>query len=238
VNYENNAEWDEIKALAPGMTVWLPWLYVLPGNETFYPSGLGTTLFGYINDGREHKGKPIHSPRVPYTSKQTKNSFQNLKVLHFQYAVRGRLDSKHRWYQCLEKIKFPQRNNIDIYRQYHHIDLSVTDISKIDPDWLASLKSIGVDIKDIKDDGKHWWDKEICSLFDEYGVGTFKKQAIWDTDWRVNYEHYFPGKKSEHIKDPRSKLDKWVHKWLAASQANRFSITNKIIDKLLRIIKW
>ncbi len=238
VDFKDNPEWDELKSQEPGTTVWLPWLNVLPENKTYYGARGGLMLFGYIDDGRPHHGNPIHSPRVPSDMNENKIGFGGLKILHYQYAVKNRLLSKHRWYECLEKIKFPEKNNIDIYRQYHHIDLPIEDISPIENSWLSHYSANGIDVQSIQDDGKHWWDKEVCLLFEKHGVNKFRKQAIWYVDWKKIYQSYFPDSDSSKIYDPRSSFDKWVHKWLAASQEDRFSFPNKVVNKLLRIINW
>ena len=238
VNFHNNPDWEDLQRLDKGTTVWLPWLNVLPGNKTIYGSRSGGALFGYINDNEPHSGKTIHSGRLPSDLNENRVSYDSLKVLHFQYSVPARLYSKHRWYECFEKIKYPERNNIDIYRQYHHIDLPVEEIEEIDHKWLEKLQDNHINILDIKDDGKHWWDMHVCKLFDDYGVGYFKKQAIWYVNWNAIYQTYPDRKQNNYISDPRNFLDKWVHAWLAKSQPHPFKFMNKVINKLLRLFKW
>ncbi|PWS26403.1 glycosyltransferase [Pedobacter yonginense] len=237
VNYHNNPEWESLKAEEPGTTIWLPWLNVLPDFEHYYASTGGEMLFGYINDNREHKGNTIHSPRVPSDLTEKRVVFKNLKILHFQYAFKERLWSKHRWYECFEKLKHPLKNNIDLYRQYHHIDLPIKKIEKMNPLWLERMQENQIYITNIKDDGNYWWDKQVCLWFDDYGVKHFKKIAIWNVNWASIYYNTLH-RDATHIKDPRSWLDKLVHRWLATSQADRFAFHNKLINKLLRAINW
>lgn len=238
VNYKNNAEWSLLQSLEPGTIFLMPWLNVLPGNEKYYESRGGRMVFGYINDGRIHKGHEIHSPRIPQYDDQTRYPFNDLKVLHYQYSSRARLLSKHRWYECFEKIKFSTKNNIDIYRQYHHIDLPIPETNPIQNKWIEVYQENNIDLKAIKDDGQHWWDQEVCKLFNEYGVKHFKKIAIWDVNWKAIYQDYFPDKDPKAIYDPRNFLDKCVHNWLTGSQNNRFAFHHKLINKLLRIVNW
>jgi glycosyltransferase involved in cell wall biosynthesis len=237
-NYENNPEWKNLCSAEPGTTFWLPWLNVLPDIKTYFSSNGGNMLFGYINDGKEHKGNVIHSPRVPSDLNEERLFCNTLKVLHFQYAFRNRLLSKHRWYECLEKIKFPIKNNIDIYRQYHHIDLVTRNIEPIDKQWLVSMERNKINICDLKDNEQYWWDKEVCIFFDTYGVKKFQKIAIWYVDWNKIYKHHFSDKSDALIHDPRNIFDKWIHIWLSESQVNRFGFWNKVFNKLLRIINW
>lgn len=238
VNYENNSEWNQLCSANPSATFWLPWLNILPGMQTYYPSNGGEMLFGYINDGKVHKGNQIHSPRVPSDLNEERLFFSELKIIHFQYAFRNRLLSKHRWYECLEKIKFPNKNNIDIYRQYHHIDLPIKNKFNIDNKWFISMNSHDISLNEINDNGEYWWDKEVCTFFEKYGVEKFRKVSIWYVDWHKIYRSYFPESDTATIHDPRNIFDKWIQQWLKKSQGNRFEFWNKVVNKVLRIINW
>lgn len=237
VNFSNNPEWQKILNAQPGTPVWFPWLNVLPGNDTFYQAS-PASVFAFIDDGRDHKGVEMHSLRLPHDRDYPMLICKDIYLLHFQYAVRERMLSKHRWYESLEKIKYPSKSNIEIYRVYHHIDLPIKGIQPIVEEWLMAYTKTEIDIKNVKDDGLHWWDKEVCVMFDDYGVEKFKRQAIWYKNWKSIYASYFSGKDSSHIYDPRNLFDKWVHRWLKRSQSNRFSIHNRVIERILRMINW
>lgn len=235
-NFEDEPQWTELYTAKAGTGIFMPSLNVLPGMDTYYLMS-DKILYGYIDNGKPHKGKLIHSYRVPFNEGDDELVLDNTPLLHFQYASTQRLLSKHRWYECLERIKFPEKSSIDIYRLYHHIDLPKTNIKDVNKNWLRSYEKKGIDIKKITDDGMHWWDKEVCILFDTYRPEKFKKQAIWYVDWNKLYQQHFP-EKEVFIANPCSRLDTWVHRWLADSQANPFTVYNKVVNKFLRLINW
>jgi len=237
VNFYDNEDWKNIHSLEPGTAIFFPWLNVLPGNKTYFPSIVGKMLFGYIDDGKEHTGKEIHSPRVPFYDDSQSILISSVKVLHFQFAVKERQLSKHRWYECLEKIKFPEKNSIDLYRMYHHIDIPIPNEYEIPHSWFKHYQENGIDISAIKDDGLHWWDREVCLLLQQHGEMNFKKQYIWYKDWNAINKSYFPNT-NRRIKDPRSIVDKMTHYWLKKSQQNPSTILNRSVNKVLRFIKW
>lgn len=238
VNFENNDEWEAIHELTPGTAIYLPWLNVLPGNSTYFNSVGGRNVFAYIEDGREHIGSEMHSPRVPVYSHDETVFIDSIKVLHYQFSVRERQLAKHRWYECLEKVKYPQKDSINIYRMYHHIDLPHKQIHFIPDTWCELYAEKGIILKSIQDDGEHWWDKELCSLLIEQSAFKFRKQYIWYIDWNNIYNKYFSGQQVGRLKDPRSVFDKVIHAWLKASQPYPNLLINRIIAKLVRLSGW
>ena len=61
-------------------------------------------------------------------------------------------------------------------------------------------------------------------LIEKYGTDYFKKIDIWDLD-------FIPYKE---INDPRSILDRMVHKWLIGTIKQRRAVLTRVIDKLLK----
>lgn len=237
-NYHNNPDWDKLLALPAGTAVYLPWLNVLPGNKTYFNSVGGRNVFVYIEDGREHFGTEMHSPRVPVYSPEETVFIESIKVLHYQFSVRERQLSKHRWYECLERIKYPEKDAIDLYRVYHHIDILPREILEIPAAWYSNYAENGVHLLQISDDNNHWWDKEVCALLKEKGPSAFKKQFIWYIDWDAVDKKYNGSNAMGNIGDPRNLLDKAVHKWLKASQADFRSFPNRVIGKIFRTAGW
>ncbi|RWU08601.1 glycosyltransferase family 2 protein [Pedobacter chitinilyticus] len=226
IDWQESPEWQTIYTLAPGTTIWMDWVNLCPDYESIFYSRGGKALFGYVDDGTEHEGLQIHSYRVPFDNKKPQVRFSAIKNLHLQYAFTNRLKAKHRWYQCLERIKFPKKSRIDIYRQYHHIDLPINDKQPIKKYWLHNNNIFP---ETINGNQFPWWDDEILFFFERNGIEYFQKIAIWDREWL---------KLNPNISDPRTIFQKIVHLWLAKSQSNPFSIYNKIINKLLRYINW
>jgi hypothetical protein len=236
-NFNDNPEWEKVKALPAGTAIYFPWLNVLPGNDTYFDSVGKENVFAYIDDGREHFGSEMHSIRVPLYQDREHFHANSIKVLHYQFSVRERQLSKHRWYECLEKIKYPNKDTINLYRMYHHIDLPPKEIYPIPETWYKYYNELGISLLDIKDDGEHWWDKELYLLLVKHGAAHFKKQSIWYVDWSAVRDKYFSSGIAL-VQDPRSLFDKGVHTWLKSSQALPNSILNRVIAKSVRLTGW
>jgi hypothetical protein len=237
VNFNDNQEWEKVKTLPAGTAVYFPWLNVLPGNKTYFDSAGKENVFAYIDDGREHFGSEMHSIRVPLYPDIEHYHVSSIKVLHYQFSVRERQLSKHRWYECLEKIKYPDKDTINLYRMYHHIDVAPQNIYPIPESWYKYYENLGISLLSIKDDGEHWWDKELYLLLMKYGTAYFKKQPIWYVDWSTVGKKYYPAD-SNSVEDPRGLFDKGVHSWLKNSQNRPNSILNRIIAKSVRVAGW
>lgn len=237
VNFSDNQDWKSIQNLPLGTAIYFPWLNVLPGNTTYFDSAGKENIFAYVDDGREHFGSEMHSARVPLYPDKKPVHIDSIKVLHYQFSVRERQLSKHRWYECLERIKYPEKDSINLYRVYHHIDLQPQNVKEIPAQWYENYKKRGIDLLAIKDDGEHWWDKELYQLLIKHGPSYFKKQAIWYVDWSAVGRKYFPADNSQ-VTDPRSSFDKFIHSWLEDSQSNPGSIFNRIVAKFARVTGW
>ncbi|MDJ0647629.1 MAG: glycosyltransferase family 2 protein [Xenococcaceae cyanobacterium MO_188.B19] len=235
--FENISEWKTMIKAEPGTSFWFQWANILPGIEHYYVPNYHM-LFGYMDDGIEHSGNFIHSPRVPVKSRGKKFFFSHIKIMHYQYVDWNRMKSKHRWYQCIERINFPHRSSINIYRQYHHMDVPPIDIKTIPHSWFDTYEAKGIDMTSINIEKLYWWDKEILNFFDKYGVTNFRKEYIWDVDWNQVYKECYEENHNLHFKDPRNRLQKWIHHWLKKSQVNPYKISNKIINKTLRMLNW
>ncbi|HEY9692530.1 MAG TPA: glycosyltransferase family 2 protein [Oculatellaceae cyanobacterium] len=237
VGHTESKEWDTILQAPVGTSLWFQWANVLPNMEKYYAPNFHL-LFGYMDDGKEHQGNLIHSPRLPTDKLENRILFSQIKVLHYQYTDWERMKSKHRWYQCLERIKNPQRSAIDIYRQYHHMDVPVTDTNQMPSSWFGTYENAGIDMTSILREKNYWWDKEVLDFFDKYGIQTFAKEAIWDVDWNNQYQLCFQENPKIDLSDPRTRLEKWAHNWLQSTQVNPYTFKAKVINKWLKASGW
>jgi hypothetical protein len=154
-------------------------------------------------------------------------------IMHFQFTDWERMESKHRWYQCWEKINAPGSSSLRRYRGYHHMySIKKNDLHKIPAEWVDSYKSYGIDISKISRDSFYYWDKKVIEYIKQYGTEYFSKEAIWGVDWRAIAATYGAGN-TEAFKDPRNFFQKAVHLWLKKTQLNYLSIPVRIIDKIL-----
>jgi hypothetical protein len=234
-NILTSPEWQTILTSNPGTIFKFQWANLRPDMKNMWLASYFP--WGYMDDGCEHTcNDKIHSGRIPLRSGHDSITLNQIKVIHFQYTDWERMQSKHRWYQCFEAIQFPKKKAIDIFRMYHHMYAIPQDqIVPIPQEWINGYNQFGIDITSVCNKAINWFDEKIIEMIGQYGATKFKKLNIWDVDWEMKSKHL--GKiNSEIIKDPRSKLDKLIRKWLIRTQKMQTNFVIRVIDKLLKII--
>jgi hypothetical protein len=191
--------------------------------------------WGFVDDGSIHDGKDIHSTRLPISNNSKEIFLEEIKVMHFQYTDWERMKSKHRWYQCYERINNPHKSSIDIYRPYHHMyAIKKSEIKKIPDEWFDYYKQSGIDLEVINSQKYYYWEKLVLEFFDKYGTQFFKKEDIWSIDW-ITVAKEYGYKDANKYMDPRNFFLKIVHFWLRKTQYNNMNILVRAIDKILKV---
>ena len=129
---------------------------ISPNFENYW--SLNHQNYGYIDDGRTFQTGLIHVPRLFSPNEDRTNVYEctDLGVMHFQYVDWERMKSKHRWYQCYERIHFPEKSAVEIYRRYHHM-YNPNIHKKVFPNaWKENYAILGVDITDWKSERIFW----------------------------------------------------------------------------------
>lgn len=240
-------EWKTVLESDPGTVIQLQWINLLPDiRHCWIPKQ--PRAFGLVDNGSSlHKGKKIHSPRLPHPEISSTLTLKEIKVLHYQYTDWLRMQSKHRWYQMWERINDPNKSAISVYRQYHHMYATADqEFSIAQDEWFRRYVDSGIDMTSTYQPASYWWDAEAIALLEKYTPQHFRSLDIWSLPWVV-------GAANNHlIEDPRSGLERLVHFWLKKSQlafhANveedkkETSQTMKkitlIIDKILVFLGW
>lgn len=235
-NFHDSDEWKFIMHAPPGTVIRFKWVNLKPGFKKYWSPDVHFP-WGFMDDGSEHIGAVIHSTRIPMPLNSMKIDLDKIKVLHFQYVDWERMASKHRWYQCWEKLNRPKRSSLEIYQQYHHMyEVKYSDLLEVKKEWFDYYLLNSINFKEIKKEGIYWWDREVLGYFQRYGTRAFRKLDIWDTDWKRLADHFsFEGAKHD---DPRSFLDKHIQEWLKSGPYKTPTLFNRIILKLLRISHW
>ncbi len=226
-------EWDNMLMAKSGTIFRFQWANFLPDLQKmwygyYFP-------WGYMDDGAEHTSQnQIHSARIPLPNNHTVVDIQDFKVIHLQYTDWSRMASKHRYYQCMEVINYPDKSGVDIYRQYHHM-IAVKDNDKIEipKKWFHLYQELGIDFNKLSFSKEYWFDKAVLSFFDEFGIHKFSKVDIWNTDWRTKAK-YYNRKPFEKYKDPRNIIEKIIIWWLKKTQKKS---THKVYRHIDRAIK-
>jgi hypothetical protein len=193
--------------------------------------------WGYMDDGYHHSSTAkIHTGRIPLPPMNDTVILNQIKVIHLQFTYWERMQSKHRWYQTFEIINFPGKSALKIFRMYHHMfGLSKAEIIPIPDEWFSGYSSLGIDITSVHTKPMNYFDEQCLQMLEQYGVETFKKLNIWDLNWVEKAELY--GKTNfKFYVDPRSKWDKYIHKYLAKTQAAHRRLLVRLVDKLIMFL--
>lgn len=234
-NWSESPEWERASAAAPGTVLQFHWMNVAPGCERGWPSE-EPIPFGFVDDGSPHGGETIHSRRLPIPDGAPCETFEDLVVLHYQYADWERMRSKQRWYQCWERLRYPAKRPVTLYRQYHHMDAAVQTATPLRPDWVAAYERAGVDMRTFERAPYYRWDTELVALFAEHGVEPFRKLNVWDFDLATVAREV--GRTADTLIDPRSRLDKAIHGWLGRTQPRAYHPPIRAAQQVLRLWGW
>ncbi len=231
-------EWQKILTAKPGTILKFQWANFAPDLKTMW---LGYHFpWGYIDDGYEHtEAKVIHSGRIPLPENHDVIELNEIKVIHFQFADWEKMLSKHRYYQCLEKINFPLKSSLEIFRQYHHMFAIPQDkIIPIPNKWISDYNDHEIDILNINKEEFNWFEEQVVDFIDKYGASKFKKLRIWDVDWKEKAKN-FEKQNSYEYKDPRSILDKMIQRWMFFTQNKLNQKKYRRADRVIRqILKY
>lgn len=236
-NCKDSPEWEKIAAAAPGTVLRFRWVNVLPGfKEAWIPPEL--SAFGFVDDGSPHAGSLIHSPRVPNPPGAPTLDLQDIVVLHFQYVAWERMASKQRWYQAWEFTQRRAAGPLDIFRRYHHMHGSWAqeEIHPLRPEWLARYDRAGIDFRSLACEPVTWWDRELVQMLRTHGPRHFRRVAIWNQNWNDVARRL--GCAGVTLDDPRSALEKIIHRLLASTQHRRSAWSVRGLERLLRVTGW
>ena len=174
-NFADSQEWENMKAAEPGTVFSFRWPLIADTFLEYWYSATGYQSYAMMDDGSPHIGSKMHSVRIPMRENATVIPLEEIEVMHFQFTDWNRMLSKHRWYQCYERIQYPQKRETTIYRMYNHMyAVPKKDRRPIPKEWLDLYQNVGIDlIKSGKQD-RYWWDYEIDKMLQEYGTEYFR----------------------------------------------------------------
>jgi glycosyltransferase involved in cell wall biosynthesis len=246
-NFVRSPEWQSMLNAKPGTRFKFHWVTVV--NETasywVFPQRL---TFAFMDDGSDHRGQAMHSPRLPQSMTGQSVNLNEIKILHYAYVDLRRAESKMHWYQCLENLN-KLRRPIDTFR-FNHKDITISAkmIRPLPEHWLNAYKESGIDMTSIRLSDFYQWDQKVIELFKEHGADRFSKLAIWDVDWNHLHALIYGKPPEVPIQDPRTMLEKAVHAWLKRTQPyysqygpqpKAFQIFYfRVVNKLLKYLGW
>jgi hypothetical protein len=231
------AEWAAMLAAKPGTAFHFRSRNLRPGLHDCW-EGPGKGLWGFMDDGSPHSGAVLHSRRIPLPAAGPVVALAEIGVLHYQYTDWARMRSKHRWYQCLERLLWPERSPLEVYRQYHHMDaVRRREVQTVRREWLAGYEQRGIDMTGVSGGPPYWFDREVVAMIDRDGARHFRRQAIWEADWSALAARHGYGPR-ERFLDPRSRRQKAVHTWLRLTQRSPHLRAVRRVDRWLQRRGW
>ena len=231
-NFFSESILDKLRKAPKGTIIKAKYVNICPDLKHYWELDW-YSIIGVVDDGvSQHNGKKIHSPRLPVGQSEKEIILEGVKVMHFEYVDWERMKSKHRWYQCWEKLNNPKKNPIQIYRQYHHMYLIKKYKYKVIPDeWMNKYKEAGIDLTNFIKEKIYWWDFEVVNLFHKYGINKFLECDVFDLlDKKLIIEKEFISKLNN-----KPLIIKYLNATKKISNTFSIIILDYIISKLFKI---
>jgi glycosyltransferase involved in cell wall biosynthesis len=223
-------------ASEPGTVGRMRWINVLPDEpRAWIPPSL--TDFMFIDDGSPFRGEPMHGPRLPGYDQRKWVDLVGPKVLHLQYLDWQRMRAKQRWYQALERIEYPRKRPIQIYRQYHHMDaIDAAERHSLADEWFAGYDRD--ELLAVEPQAAYPTDARVIELVAQCGAARFRRVELWDGGWAARAQALGRPLPQGLAGDPRSRLDRAVFRWLARTQRRSLQRRIRWMQRALRLFGW
>ncbi len=178
-NAFESPQWQDMVTSPPGTVFGFELPLITPTFDKYWISSPNTFFrLAYMDDGAAHTGKQIHSCRIPTPESAHVVTISDFCVMHYQFTDWDRMASKHRWYQCYERLHFPDKSPVDIFRTYNHMyQAHSRDMNEIPENWFLYYHAHDINVTSVRIDGTYRWDEEVLKWIAEYGIDRF-----WDID--------------------------------------------------------
>ena len=237
-DFKNSSEWDIIRNLEAGTVIKCDFINLKPGFKQYW-NGPVELFLGFVDDGSQFICDRIHTKRMIAPENAPVYKCKDIKIMHFQYTDWERMQSKHRWYQCWERVNNPDKSSIQIFRGYNHMyAIKKNELHPVPDEWFSYYLQNGIDLKDIKIESDYYWDRQVLDYFKKYGTAFFKRIDLWYINWKeVALKYGYTD--LEDFRYPHNIMDRLVLFWLKKTQYNHENILVRIIDKILvKIFKY
>jgi hypothetical protein len=118
---------------------------------------------------------PLHEPRIPGSEAMPVLRVDDVPVLHLQWAVWNRNQTKQAWYRCIEWLD--HRVSASHINDFYSITLPswYVHTERVPAAWLEGITLPPTDI----DNEPSWHEPEILAWFDRHGAELFEPLEIW-----------------------------------------------------------
>jgi hypothetical protein len=178
--------WNALRSLKKGTSIFFRKIDLLPGckeyvdyEDTWYP-------LGWIDDGlTAHKGKAIHSIRIPFINEHSIFRSDKITVLHLQRLRPSVQEAKRCFYQVIER----NRGNMPWYwrrKRYSYADFHGIHLKQklILNSWLNYGRECDIDITLLKDAEYNWFEDGVINSLLKHGCKKYWLDDIWSKDWK------------------------------------------------------
>lgn len=183
-NFDSD-EWKKIKNSKAGDIWRFRWIQLNQDLSSYWEMKDSSTYGAFVDDGRPYISHGLIHARDMFHTLNNNNKInitKDIGLLHFQFADWNRMHSKHRWYQCFEKIKFPQKSAIDIYRIYHWMYNPSLPYKMIPKTWIEDYKNkYDINLKSYTKEEHFWWDDKVNQYFAEYTPKYFRSLETYNS---------------------------------------------------------
>jgi hypothetical protein len=185
---EQTPEWRSALRAAPGTVLEFPRVELYRSTDRYFRNSAEDVdawfSFGYVDDGASHVGQLIHSVRVPTPDGAPRVRLSGTPIMHHQFVNWRRMESKHRWYRCLERVRFPRKTAAEINALYGWMNEPAMAIRPIRPEWRVLYPCDWIEtLREERSD--FWWDWEVLRMFATHGTDRFATLDIWSIDWET-----------------------------------------------------
>lgn len=245
-----SACWQTMLNATDGTVFRFNWMHISPN---FKKSIIADFKFpwGFMDDGSDHVGRVIHSPRIPIPEYSKNIEILDNLVMHYGFVSKERVESKYRWYLVFEFLK--GHEHVARLNSKYFSSKVFENASNFDKNLLKVYSDNGIDMFSIQYDlinstihsGKlstwsmqqvFWWDKEILDLIIQHGSKRFKRVDIWAINWRLVAENLGYDNLNQ-FNDPRNAIDKIISKLnriIFARNSRLFRVFQTIFIKLIK----
>jgi glycosyltransferase involved in cell wall biosynthesis len=172
-------------ALTPGTLVQCQYIHLWNGFTEYrvFDSKYGPHLkeLALVDDRRMDWNRAnllsLHEPRVPIEGAAGTVCADEVAVLHLQWLLGRRTQSRQVWYRCREWLDGRPAREIN-ERYAATLPAPAARTSPVPEAWIRDLTC-----PDLDADGEEsWTDRDLRRWFDEYGPGHFEPLEIWHID--------------------------------------------------------
>ena len=234
-NFKGTNDWQNIMQFEAGKVFQFHWANINK-DKTNYWEPEYWSQWAFHDDGTEISSDSyIHEVRVPWPQIATPNEIyvKDFQVIHLAYVHWNRMLNKWRFYAFVSHVNEPNISTISLNRQYAYLNPSKEEKQlPIPQSFFDYYQKQGIEVlKSLNlNESFFWYDEQVLSYFNQYGIERFRYLDLWNPDWVSAMQLHYP------FKAPKSIFTSLLFAYLRLTQQYRDTILVRAIDKLLKQI--